>query len=54
MDAAMATSSASRAARWRQRGGWRAVVCRKAGSYILYNYSGDFSSYLFGPENRLQ
>jgi hypothetical protein len=32
----------------------RAVVCRKEGSYILYNYSGGFSWYLFGPENRLQ
>jgi hypothetical protein len=32
----------------------RAVVCRKEGSYILYNYSGGFSWYLFGPDNRLQ
>jgi hypothetical protein len=32
----------------------RAVVCRKEGSYILYNYPGGFSSYLFGPDNRLQ
>jgi hypothetical protein len=32
----------------------RAVVCRKDGSYILYNYSGGFSWYLFGPDNRLQ
>ena len=32
----------------------RAVVCRKEGSYILYNFSGGFSWYLFGPENRLQ
>jgi hypothetical protein len=30
-----------------------AVVCRKEGSYILYNFSGGFSWYL-GPENRLQ
>jgi Concanavalin A-like lectin/glucanases superfamily/Domain of unknown function (DUF2341) len=35
---------------WRSR----AVVCRKEGSYILYNFSGGFSWYLFGPENRLQ
>src|SRR5918994_966310 len=33
--------------------GW-AVVCRKDGSYILYNYSGGFSWYLFGLDNRLQ
>jgi hypothetical protein len=32
----------------------RAVVCRKEGSYILYNYSGGFSRYLFGPDSRLQ
>jgi hypothetical protein len=32
----------------------RAVVCRKDGSYILYNYSGGFSWYLYGPDNRLQ
>jgi hypothetical protein len=32
----------------------RAVVCRKDGSYILYNFSGGFSWYLFGPDNRLQ
>jgi hypothetical protein len=32
----------------------RAVVCRKEGSYILYNYSGGLSWYLFGPDNRLQ
>jgi hypothetical protein len=32
----------------------REVVCRKDGSYILYNYSGGFSWYLFGPDNRLQ
>jgi Concanavalin A-like lectin/glucanases superfamily len=32
----------------------RAVVCRKEGSYILYNYSGGFSWYLFGPNSRLQ
>ena len=32
----------------------RAVVCRKEGSYIFYNYSGGFSWYLFGPDNRLQ
>jgi Domain of unknown function (DUF2341) len=32
----------------------RAVVCRKEGSYILYNFSGGFSWYLFGPDNRLQ
>ncbi len=32
----------------------RAVVCRKDGSYILYNYSGGFSGYLYGPDNRLQ
>jgi hypothetical protein len=31
----------------------RAVVCRKDGSYILYNFSGGFSWNLFGPENRL-
>jgi hypothetical protein len=30
------------------------VVCRKDGSYILYNYSGGFSWYLYGPNNRLQ
>ena len=29
-------------------------VCRKDGSYILYNYGGSFSLYLFGPDNRLQ
>jgi Concanavalin A-like lectin/glucanases superfamily len=29
-------------------------VCRKDGSYILYDYSRGFSWYLFGPENRLQ
>ena len=29
----------------------RAVVCRKEGSYILYNFSGGFSWYLFGPDN---
>ena len=28
----------------------RAVVCRKEGSYILYNFSGGFSWYLFGPQ----
>jgi hypothetical protein len=32
----------------------RAVVCRKDGSYILYNYSGGFSWYLYGPDSRLQ
>jgi nitrogen fixation protein len=32
----------------------RAVVCRKEGSYILYNFSGGFSWYLFGPDSRLQ
>jgi len=32
----------------------RAIVCRKDGSCILYNYSGGFSWYLFGPDNRLQ
>jgi hypothetical protein len=32
----------------------RAVVCRKDGSYILYNYSGGVSWYLYGPDNRLQ
>jgi hypothetical protein len=32
----------------------RAVVCRKEGSYILYNFSGGFSWYLYGPDNRLQ
>jgi hypothetical protein len=32
----------------------RAVVCRKEGSYILYNFSGGFSWFLFGPDNRLQ
>ena len=32
----------------------RAVVCRKEGSYILYNYSGGFSWYLYGPDTRLQ
>jgi biopolymer transport protein ExbB len=32
----------------------RAVVCRKDGSYILYNYPGGFAWYLFGPDNRLQ
>jgi hypothetical protein len=32
----------------------RAVVCRKEGSYILYNFSGGFLWYLFGPDNRLQ
>jgi hypothetical protein len=32
----------------------RAVVCRKDGSYILYNYSGGFSWYLYGPDTRLQ
>jgi hypothetical protein len=32
----------------------RAVVCRKDGSYILYNYSGGFSWYLYGLDNRLQ
>jgi Concanavalin A-like lectin/glucanases superfamily len=32
----------------------RAVICRKEGSYILYNYVGGFSWYLFGPDNRLQ
>jgi hypothetical protein len=31
-----------------------AVVCRKEGSYILYNYSGGLSWYLFGPDSRLQ
>lgn len=30
------------------------MVCRKDGSYILYNYSGCFCWYLFGSENRLQ
>jgi hypothetical protein len=30
------------------------VVCRKDDSYILYNYSGGFSWYLYGPDNRLQ
>jgi hypothetical protein len=29
-------------------------LCRKDGSYILYNYSGGFSWYLYGPDNRLQ
>jgi hypothetical protein len=32
----------------------RAAVCRKKGSYILYNFSDGFSWYLFGPDNRLQ
>jgi hypothetical protein len=32
----------------------RAVVCRKEGSYILYNFNGGFSWYLSGPDNRLQ
>jgi hypothetical protein len=32
----------------------RAVVCRREGSYILYNFGGGFSWYLFGPDNRLQ
>jgi hypothetical protein len=32
----------------------RAVVCRREGSYILYNFSGRFSWYLFGPDNQLQ
>ena len=32
----------------------RAAVCRKDGSYILYNYSGGFSWYLYGPDSRLQ
>jgi Concanavalin A-like lectin/glucanases superfamily len=32
----------------------RAVVCRKDDSYILYNYSGGFSWYLYGPDTRLQ
>jgi Concanavalin A-like lectin/glucanases superfamily len=32
----------------------RAVVCRNDGSYILYNYSGGFSWYLYGPDSRLQ
>jgi Concanavalin A-like lectin/glucanases superfamily len=32
----------------------RALLCRKEGSYILYNYSGGFSWYLFGPDSRLQ
>jgi Domain of unknown function (DUF2341) len=32
----------------------RAVVCCKEGSYILYYFSGGFSWYLFGPDNRLQ
>jgi len=32
----------------------RAVVCPKEGSYILYNFSGGFSWYLFGPDGRLQ
>jgi Concanavalin A-like lectin/glucanases superfamily len=32
----------------------RAVVCRKEGSHTLYNFSGGFSRYLFGPDNRLQ
>ncbi len=32
----------------------RAVICRKDSSYILYNYSGGFTWYLFGPDNRLQ
>jgi hypothetical protein len=32
----------------------RAVVCRKEGSYILYDYSGGFSWYLYGPDTRLQ
>jgi hypothetical protein len=32
----------------------RAVVCRKDGSYILYNYSGGFSWHLYGPDNGLQ
>jgi hypothetical protein len=27
----------------------RAVVCRKDGSYILYDYTGGFSWYLYGP-----
>jgi hypothetical protein len=36
------------------RSGVFAVVCRKEGSYILYNYSGGFSWYLFRPDNRLQ
>jgi hypothetical protein len=27
---------------------------REDGSYILYNYSGGFSWYLFRPDNRLQ
>ena len=30
------------------------MICRKDGSYILYNYSGGFSCYLFGPDSRLQ
>ena len=30
------------------------MVCRKEGSYILYNFSGGFSWYLFEPDNRLQ
>jgi hypothetical protein len=32
----------------------RAVVRRKGCSYILYNYTGGFSRYLDGPDNRLQ
>jgi hypothetical protein len=32
----------------------RAVVCHKAGGYILYNLSGGFSWYLSGPDDRLQ
>jgi hypothetical protein len=32
----------------------RTLVRRKYGSYILYNYSGGFSWYLFGSDNRLQ
>ena len=32
----------------------RAVVCRKDGSYILYNYSSGFSWYLFGPRTSLR
>jgi hypothetical protein len=30
--------------------GLPAAVCRKEGSYILYNYSGGFSWYLFGRQ----
>jgi hypothetical protein len=32
----------------------RRIICRKDGSYILYNFGGGFSWYLFGPDNRLQ